>query len=445
MTLYIHRLTLFLLVFFLLSPPCFAAEQPSISDYEKGKQLFLSSNFRQARDLLFKAFRQDPANPDINFYLGRAAFELGDYETALMAYERVLIMDPEATRVKLEIARCHLRLGFKEMARQYFREVQATNPPKAVWDNIDKYLKSIKEQDKRHLFAGTFTFGLDWDDNVYATPVSDRITIFGIPGFQLQGDSAKAQDDQVYTTTMILNHVYRFEDRPTSWKTTFTNFNAFYDTKSDLDTNYFGLNSGPVWKTDKFMWNNHLKSSYLEEENDRSLSSFGFGSIFTLLVNQQINLTFAGHFSEKNDYKNSVKDASNYLINFNPVFNFGPNRISGFFYKELEDTEVDIWDYERVGWLLQYERSLPLDLTFFASGGYQLTDYDGVDAAFFVSRSDTVQQLKTGISKLLWQSESSRQNLSGQLSYTYLDSESNIDLFTYRKNVVTLSFTVGFF
>jgi tetratricopeptide (TPR) repeat protein len=432
------RLLLTISLFMILLPrPAIAATPPS--DFEQGKQLFLSGNYAEARTYFDKAFREDPANPDINFYLGRTAFELGDYETALMAYDRVLIMDPKATRVKLEIARCHLRLGFKEMAKQYFREVLATNPPEPVWKNIEKYLAAIEEGERRHFFTGTLTAGVNWDDNVYQSPVSDII----LGSLQLTGPTATPTSDQIYDTTAVINHVYIFEEQRLSWKTTFTNYNALYENQQDLDVYYFGLSTGPVWKTDKFMWSNSVTAKHIDVEHDRYQESLGFATALTLPIERML-FNFGGRLEEKNNFTDGFRDATNYLLYFNPVLVVGANRLSANFYKEVEDAEAKVFGYDRIGWTLQYDRQLSEDISAFASIGMQKSDYKGPDPFFLVTRSDTIEDLRAGLAKLLWQSEDARRTLSAQLVYAYLDSESNIEIYTYRKNIITLSLTLGF-
>jgi len=429
---------LFIISWFMLLLSCPAVAATTPADFEQGKQLFLSGNYSAARAYFDKAFREDPANPDINFYLGRTAFELGDYESALMAFDRVLIMDPAATRVKLEIARCHLRLGFKEMAKQYFREVLATNPPEPVWNNIQRYLAAIKEGDRRHFITGTLTAGVNWDDNVYQSPVSDIYL-----GGQLTGPSATPKSDQIYDTTAVINHVYLFEDQRFSWKTTFTNYNALYENQQALDVYYFALSSGPVWKTDTFMWSNNVVAKHIDVEHDRYLESIGFATALTLPAGPML-FNYGCSIEVKNNFSEPFRDATNYLIYFNPVLVVGPNRLSAYLTKETEDADADVYGYDRISWTIQYERQFTGDVSAFASFGVEKSDYKGVDPFANVTRSDTVEEMKAGLAKLLWQSGASHRSLSAQLVYSHLESDSNIDLYTYRKNVVTLSMTFGF-
>ncbi len=441
------RLTIFLLLPALLLPglPCFGAQQPAADNFILGRQFFLSGQYREAGKHLYEAFRQDPANPDINFYLGRNAFELGDYETALMAFERILFTDPDAVRIKLEIARCHERLGFKEMAKQYFREVLATNPPEPVWRNIERHLALIAEQEKRHVFNGTFTVGFNLDDNVYLSPVSDILSIGNLE-IILTGDSAAARHDEIFSATTVLNHLYRLEDQAISWKSTLTNYNAFYDTYHDLDINYYEATTGPIWKTDRFLWNNFAIAKHIAVEHDRYLTAFGLGTQLTLAINPQLLLSVGGRLENKENHPYPLRDATNFVISLNPVFSLGPNRISLLIFQETDNADADFYSYDRIGCMLNYERVLPWwGISAFAGAGYQETDYDATDPFFHITRSDRLEKFKGGISKLLWQSPTTRTNLSGQLSYAYEDSDSNMDLYTYRKNLAALSFTIGFF
>ena len=70
----------------LLSPATLLAQ----SAYEEGKQLLAAGQFPAALARLQEAFAADPENLDISFFLGRAAMEAGDFETAATAFERIL-------------------------------------------------------------------------------------------------------------------------------------------------------------------------------------------------------------------------------------------------------------------------------------------------------------------------------------------------------------------
>ncbi|MFZ5762109.1 MAG: surface lipoprotein assembly modifier, partial [Thermodesulfobacteriota bacterium] len=377
------------------------------------------------------------------FYLGRAAFETGRFEEAVMAYDRILIADPEAQRVKLELARAHLQLGSREIAKQYFKEVQATNPPEQVWKNIQQFLDVIAASEKRHFVNGTFTLGHAWDDNARSAPVSDRISL-GLFEFTLTGQSATPQNDQINTSTLVLNHIYKNDDYPFVWKTAATTYNALYGTLYDLDINYLGLTTGPVFQRENLMWDVQLLASSIDVEHDRYQSSFGATTSCTAMLTQNLLATFGVRVEEKNNYADPERDATNLLYSAGPVLIEGPNRVSLSFSKEIEIASNEVNSYNRFGWKIRYDRELPYDLALYAGLGYTNTDYDEIHPFFQEWRSDEVKEVVAGLSRVLWKDPAKGQVLIAQLGHTYTDSVSNIDLYTYRKNVTELSLTVSF-
>ncbi|MBU4412063.1 MAG: tetratricopeptide repeat protein [Proteobacteria bacterium] len=422
-------------------PMMVAAETPA--SFSVGKQYFDQGRFEEAYTELHKAFLQDPGNPDLNFHLGRSAYETGRFEEAIMAYERVLIANPDANRVKLELARANLQLGSREIAKQYFKEVLATNPPEQVWKNIEKFLASIEEAEQKHFVNGTFTLGHAWDDNARSAPVSDRIAA-GLFEFQLTGQSASPQSDQTNNATLVLNHIYKNVEYPFMWKTAATSYNALYQSLYDLDVNYLGLTSGPVFQQDNFIWDLQALVSLIDVEHDRYQGAFGAASSLTYLFSKNFMGTVGIKAEEKNNYVDPDRDALNLIFSAGPILLVDQNRLSLLFSKEKENADNEVNSYDRFGWKLRYDRNLPYDFAAFAGLGFTITDYDAQHPFFSVFRNDEVQELTAGVSRLLWQDTAKNQALVMQLGHTYTNSESNIDLYTYRKNVTELNLTVSF-
>ncbi|MDP2001993.1 MAG: surface lipoprotein assembly modifier [Desulfurivibrionaceae bacterium] len=422
-------------------PMMVAAETPA--SFSVGKQYFDQGRFEEAYTELHKAFLQDPGNPDLNFHLGRSAYETGRFEEAIMAYERVLIANPDANRVKLELARANLQLGSREIAKQYFKEVLATNPPEQVWKNIEKFLASIEEAEQKHFVNGTFTLGHAWDDNARSAPVSDRIAA-GLFEFQLTGQSASPQSDQTNNATLVLNHIYKNVEYPFMWKTAATSYNALYQSLYDLDVNYLGLTSGPVFQQDNFIWDLQALVSLIDVEHDRYQGAFGAASSLTYLFSKNFMGTVGIKAEEKNNYVDPDRDALNLIFSAGPILLVDQNRLSLLFSKEKENADNEVNSYDRFGWKLRYDRNLPYDFAAFAGLGFTITDYDAQHPFFSVYRNDEVQELTAGVSRLLWQDTAKNQALVMQLGHTYTNSESNIDLYTYRKNVTELNLTVSF-
>ncbi|MFO7761787.1 MAG: tetratricopeptide repeat protein [Thermodesulfobacteriota bacterium] len=438
------RRLVFILIFCLLSVWYSPGQVRASGDLlHKAEELFKAGKYRKAREKLLKAFRNNPANPELNFYLGRTAFELGDYETAVMAFDRVLIIDPGAFRVKLEMARSYLRLGSLETARQLFEEVRATDPPLNVEKRIAGYLELIEQRTRRHFFKGSLEAGVSYDDNVRQTPTSDLISI-GIYDFLLTGPEAEAQSDQVYNITLGLSHRYRFSRKNLSWKTSLLNYNDFYESNEDLDIYYFSLSSGPEWQIGRALWNCYTELKYVEVGQDRYFGSYGLGSQLTIPAFPWLSFTLAGRVEEKNNYQDHYKDATNILVSFQPVVSMGKNRFSLVFRQQFENSEAEFESYDRFAWRLRYDRLLPKQAVFFAGLGRMETDYDDPEPLFTEKRCDDLDELAAGLSKLLWKGEKGYPGLFAELAFLYLDSDSTLDLYTYRKKKVSFSLTLKF-
>lgn len=408
-----------------------------------GIQYFEQGRFDEAYEELYQAFRQDPANLDLNFYLGRAAFESGRYEEAVMAFERILLADPGADRVKLELARAHLQLGSREIAKQYFKEVLATNPSEQVRKNIQHFLDAIAASEKKHFVNGSLTLGHAWDDNARSAPVSNKLSL-GIFELTLTGPTATPQRDQINNTTLVLNHRYNNEENPVGWKTSATSYNALYQKLYDLNINYLGLSTGPLFQRESFLWDTQLLGSHIDVGHDRYQSSVGGSTSFTAFLAQNFLATWGVKIEEKNNYVDPDRDATNLLYPLGLVGLAGFNRLSLNFAKEVEIASDETNSYDRVGVKLRYDRELPADIALFAGIGLTKTDYDKKHPFFNVLRSDDVQELVAGVSRILWKDLAQGQGLVAQLGHTYTDASSSISLYTYRKNVTEFSLTVTF-
>ena len=435
------RLFITFILLLCLAAPTLAVAQTSSDLFSEGKTQLEAGNFDTAYDLLNKAFLADPTNLDISFLLGRAAYEKGDYESALMAFERILIMNPDANRVKLELARTNLKLGSREMAKQYFREVLATNPPQQVMDNINNILAAIAAGEKNHFFNGIFSTSYNWDDNANGTPSDNILYLFGNVPVTL---SQEKKRDQYFGGQAILNHIYRFQDTPYSWKTTATLYGNFYNSQKSQDASVIALSTGPVRQTEKYMLATNLSIASIETAYDRYMGSIGLASTLTTPVNRDTILNFSIAIQDRNYYQNSNKDAVNLSFSAGAIISKGLNRFTITGTSERERASANYNRYYRYILNTRYDRELTNGYSAFTGLRYQQTDYDEALPIFGVEQQDKQIDFTLGISKLLWKAANGRYSMAGQLSHTYTNVDSNISVYGYEKGVTSISLTLAF-
>ena len=353
-----------------LASVSFATAQNVTESFKKGKSFFDNGKYQEAYDTLFQAFQDAPGNPNVNFYLGRAAFEKGDYEAAVMTFERILIMNPGVTRVKLELGRSFFHLKSYELARQHFIEVLETKPPDRVRKNIENFLTAIEAAEKRHIFSGFLSTGISWDNNARVAPSNEIIrTIIG--DVTLTGSAATPLNDNIYTTTLVMNHIYRFRSDRTLWKSTGLVYSGKYQFEDDLDQLLLSLVTGPEMKTRSVLWGLNGLFNHLEVDWGRYLGSYGLGSYFTYAPKPRILINVGATGEKKKFYQSPDKDAINLKVNAALDFILNPHRINMTLNGELEDAENDVNSYNRFAVTLRYDRPLLLDMALSTSLRYR--------------------------------------------------------------------------
>ncbi len=443
-----NKILLFALVFFfcfvLAGNQAISANSPLFDDYlSQGIEAFHSREYHRSYELLLKAFDLIPDDYRANFYLGRSAFELHNYEMAVMTYERVLIMTPQDLRVKLEMARAYQKLGMNDMARKYCNQVLLTDPPQTVKQNIEKFLAYIDRSEQKHFFRGTLSLGIDWNDNVWASPANNIFpAASGI--VTLTGKSAQKTEDIIFSGIADLNHTYVFPYSPFVWQTNFSAYKALYRKESELDTLYLDIESGPEYINGKGITGLQLTADYLDLEESKYSSSLGIKSYYRHMFTPSFVLSPVLAYKNKTYEKISKKNADNISLDIDTAFlvkNVWCDTTLGYEHESAADSE---YSYNRYSIKLYISREFSHGVTLFGSYDFFYTRYDGLEALFDKSRRDKIHYVDAGIKKRLWQSSDQRQSITLTLGYQYTKSLSNLDLYDYTRNVVNSSMEYRF-
>ena len=114
--------------------PVAAAPAPPMNDADK----------RIAADLLFKRLLLKPDDLAAGFEYAQLETELGDYEAAIGALERILYYNPNLPRVKLQLGVLYFHLRSYEMARNYFDAViNAPDVPSDIRTEVQTYVAAV--------------------------------------------------------------------------------------------------------------------------------------------------------------------------------------------------------------------------------------------------------------------------------------------------------------
>lgn len=163
---------------------------------EKARQLLNQSNPKQAYMELIPYQDQLAGDIDYDYLLGVASLDSGKIEDAIIAFERVLAVNPRHAGAQMDLARAYYAAGSFDLAEAAFRGLAASNPPPAAQATINRYLESINAR-KRQTTAGWTGYGemsIGYDDNITGVPSDFGAAAqqsFGIVGIDPTGNAIK--------------------------------------------------------------------------------------------------------------------------------------------------------------------------------------------------------------------------------------------------------------
>ncbi|MBI3479377.1 MAG: tetratricopeptide repeat protein [Nitrosomonadales bacterium] len=103
-----------------------------------------------------------------DYLIGIAALDSGRADKATLAFERVLMVNPDSAAARLDMARAYYQLGDLPRAKTEFTTSLQQNPSEAARANIEKYLDEIvvREAGKQTSYSGYVAVTAGQDNNV---------------------------------------------------------------------------------------------------------------------------------------------------------------------------------------------------------------------------------------------------------------------------------------
>lgn len=404
-----------------------AQSQYKLGDY--------TSSYQQFK----KLFLKHTDNAQVNFYLAMSAMELKLYDEATAAFERVLIVQPDFHRARLEFARLQFLLGFKEEAKKEFLKVAQYPIPENVRKNIDYYLKQIDNKDVNSTFIA-LSFGYMYDDNINSGVEYDS---YNLPGFyNLSVSGAQPQSSTAYTTSFQINHIHSLsDDLPFIVKHTGT---MFYKNQTENDLynfSYFAYT--PTIFYNDVANNNEYSLQFGVEKiypGDRvDFSTYFVSPKYRMLINKDtVFSTYVEykevHYEEVIDkdkgYNKKTLGTSLKYKNFEYQLSFEKDD------KEFGDRSDVNKNITSNAFLYQYD----IQSTLFLNLKYQYNKvkYNDKDVFFANSRIDNQNVYSIGLTKVINKTD------FVTLSYTKTNNSTNQQAYEYDKDTVYLNYNWRF-
>jgi hypothetical protein len=196
-------------------------------------------------DAAFQEMLKKPADLDVLFKFAAVAAQTGDLEGAISALERMLLINNDLPRVRLELGVLYYRLKSYEVARTYLEgALKSPNVPPDVRGRAEEFLTQIQSQQKRSRFTGEVFQGFRYQSNANLGPATSSVRLFGQAANLNQ--QAVGAPDWGSVTTLTVRHFYDFgtQDKATL-ETQFIGYINRQFTQSQANVSLIDLTTGP--------------------------------------------------------------------------------------------------------------------------------------------------------------------------------------------------------
>ncbi len=199
-------------------------------------------------DAAFQDMLQKPSDLDVLFKFATIASKTGDLEGAISALERMLLVDPDLPRVRLELGVLYYRLGSFEVARSYFEvTLKSASLPPDVKTRAEQFLAESDKRLTRSRFTGEIFAGMRYQSNANLGPPTSSVRLFGQTANLNQ--AALGTADWGAVTSGFLRHIYDLgQNNPAQLETQLSGYlNRQFQIQA-ANVSILDLTSGPRFK-----------------------------------------------------------------------------------------------------------------------------------------------------------------------------------------------------
>lgn len=416
-----------------------AGTVPNERVLQEAKKSFEAKEFEKAYSF-FEALSSEMAtSAEVQFYLGLTAMELQKYDEALAAFDRVLMLDPNHMRTKLEIARVYYISGQYEQASVEVKSILNENLPFDVKKNVETFKTVLEEKLKKEAWLATVSIGMMYDSNSNNTGTSQ----FNYLTLPISGGQAKS-DTYIYTTAG-LTHIYDIGERG-DW---FLESNGLFYLKmnrhiTDNNLALFSLNTKPYWSEGAY------RIGFPISFDRVYLAGEGYGKILqggiegSYLIDEK-SVLLAALTLKRNYYSNDdTQDATAnvWSLTYKRSFGNDPILVSiGTSYENSDKVRGSGLNVTADTWTHKIEASKELMAGVLGSLGYSYEhkDYAIEDAGFAnPHRKDKESTYSAGLSYMINKTSS----VNAMLSYAKQDSTQ--EPYDYNKKTIGINYLKSF-
>jgi len=372
-----------------------------------------------------------PNNKQNLFVLGMLYAKRGLSTEAAANFRKLLVIDPDLVRPRLELARVLFKSGDYEGARYHFEQVLVGDLPDGVRLNVRRYLSKIREESPSY----SFLVELVSDSNPKQATEEDEIFIDGI-GFRLNED---AKAESATGVRFVFDARLPVPDDPLWFGHLLVDHNEYPDSTFDFSIlqgsvgHHFQLD-GHTLKAEVGRQMSRYQGERLYEGWIGSLSDFR-----QLKSNLFLDIGVSAFELSYPDY--SYRDGWQYVLQAKSIFLPSMrSRIEAALSYTIQTSEEDAYSFRQPQVSARYSREWAGGYTTGISASLSWTEYDGLDPLFLLDRNDREKRIEFDVLNRRW----SIGKVAPRLHVGWTQHDSEIDFYRWDRGFVRLGFTGEF-
>ena len=171
------------------------------------EKLVKQQKYQLAYDLAKNIRSQNEGDPRFDYLYGFSALQIGDYNEAVFALDRVTVTSPNVIRPRLELARAYLKLNNKNAALKEFNDVLNLSPPPQVRKNVLVYISELNRDRSVNISGSVIkklaTFAIGYDDNINFGYQDDTIDLIDFGTISLDPSAVRQKSGFVESSFQI--------------------------------------------------------------------------------------------------------------------------------------------------------------------------------------------------------------------------------------------------
>ena len=385
---------------------------------------------------LFREIAQMVETMDIMFWIGTSAMNLGKTELAIESFNKMLAIDPELHRVRLELAATYFSMGKFDEAKKELEVVEASSPPPEVQANIKRMLAAINDRTQKTSWNLRASAGLLFDTNINAGPGQRELEVVG---GTLNLDELSSQlGDQGTLIEAFGNLNYDIgERRGLMWNTSANLFNKVYLNYSQFNFLLMDVATGPWYVRHRDIFKLPVGFTHTQYGSDRLYYAFNIFPSYEYNFSQTFGLRGSYLYRNINYFstRNSELDNATHRIDLRPLFYLKGRRhiVSGLVGYENSDADADQWSYNTPLLGISYIGNFPSRTELYLGYQWFRREYDGTPPLYEQDREDTRSMFRVAVSQRFFK------RLFWSVTFNYIDNESNADLYTFDQKAFSVN------